>query len=306
MRTGTRRGSGVYGSAFLMVLWALAQMVHARQVTVTETAILRTGPSPDARAVAKAPPGTSLWAVKDAGRDWAEVSPPQALNVWILGSLVRDNTVAVPSVFVRTGPGVDYAPVGTVRKGLRLTVHDRKDGWLRIDPPSQCTLFVESGKLRRGGAGAGPAAATPSPPRARRPVPSPDSGDGEQLPPPAPVGSVGAARSAPQPQRGNAVTARRGEPQASASARPRRRGRGPTVEKVGVVRPVGALVLRRPSRYRLVKPDPHGRAHTICYLVGDEQRLARAVGYRVRVSGWMYDLFAVRYDAMLIDRLAAP
>jgi hypothetical protein len=79
---------------------------------------------------------------------------------------------------------------------------------------------------------------------------------------------------------------------------------GSRVEFSGTVRPAGAIVWRRPSRYRLVSYDLNGRARTLCYLVGDESRLAASIGRQIRVSGRLVDRLGLRYDAVIVEQIS--
>ena len=57
------------------------------------------------------------------------------------------------------------------------------------------------------------------------------------------------------------------------------------------------------QKYRLVREDQHGYAVTICYVGGDESRLAPLVGERLTVHGREKMIQGVRHPLLVPERI---
>ncbi len=53
-----------------------------------------------------------------------------------------EGEVKAANLNVRSGPGTNYAEIGTLHKGERVTVLARKEGWYKIQLPEACRLWV--------------------------------------------------------------------------------------------------------------------------------------------------------------------
>jgi hypothetical protein len=65
----------------------------------------------------------------------------------------------------------------------------------------------------------------------------------------------------------------------------------------------GFLVLHRPGRYRVISRDTHGRAVTLCYLVGRDEQLGPLDGATVRVEGPAWWVAGLPHPAVQVRRL---
>jgi hypothetical protein len=94
-------------------------------------------------AVAWQPSGTEL-AVEGELTDeaWVRVAPPENVSVWVYRELVRDGVVAADKSRVRSGAGLAFRPVGSLRKGDRVEVRGSYGDWLKIKPPPEVSFWM--------------------------------------------------------------------------------------------------------------------------------------------------------------------
>ena len=273
------------------------------KVRVTADSVnLRAGPGKNYEVVAQAALGDVLAAGTREG-DWLEVAVPAGTSLWIYGELVKGGVVAVSKLRVRGGPGINYKPVGRLAKGDRVTVRGEKGEWLEIAPPPGATLWVSSDYVRsavqeRAAVVAPvrvepPRAAVvkpsvrvsvrPAPPRAAAPKPDPKP------------------RAPKQPPRRAAAVASAGSPAKHRLVASAEQGRQVAVS--GVLCRAG-WVWRRPSGYRLVKQGEGQRPVTVCYVLGEDARLAPLAGQTLQVRGRQYWLQGVRYPVVTPDAIS--
>jgi hypothetical protein len=140
----------------------------AEQLSVSAARVnIRAVPDPQGEIVGNVSRGDVVSATGVRRDGWVEIKPPSAVSVWIYGELVRDGAVAAGSVRVRSGPGIGYRPVGTLSKGTEVETLGTKGDWLRIAPPSACTVWISDAFVSGGGTRVSQA---PSTPVARPPV----------------------------------------------------------------------------------------------------------------------------------------
>lgn len=258
--------------------------------------------------------GSRLVAAGDEEDGWVPVAPPDHVDLWVYGELVKDGVVTVSRLHVRGGPGINYRAVGSVKKGDRLTVRGTWGDWLKLAPPPGCRVWV-SRELIGGGAKAVEASVTPAahaaiaaaePPAApsvARPEPHPRPSLDTRLPPVAarsraPVAAppVVVRPPRPAPVSPTVHVARERIPASSET-------HGPRVTLRGTLRPVGMSVWRRPSRYRLVRSEGRRPASTLCYVLGDEVLLEEHQGKPVELSGRSFRVQGVRHAVVVVDTL---
>ena len=266
-------------------------------------AVLRVAPAPDAEVVARVEKGQTLATDGEGTEDWLKVTVP-GTEGWVYAELVREGTVAVPKLLVRSGPGIKHPEVGEVTQGETLLVKERRNDWLCIAVPSRTPLWIERTYL------AAPAAAAVAAPAAASSETAPPAPKASAPATPAGRIVVDTARSGPVPSGTQARAeqlARSRAARSPAAADSVLEGRslveskpqGEAVTYQGKVRPSGTL-WARPSRYRLVQYDDTGRARTVCYLSGEEASLERLTGRTVRVSGQAYWLQGVRHPLVVL------
>lgn len=294
--------------------WFCAGVVLADgPVRVTaERVNLRAAPRQDAEVVGQVQEGAVLQAEGREG-DWVCVQPLEENDFWIYGELVEDGVVRVSKALVRCGPGINYTVVGKLGPGDLVKVRGTSAEWLRIAPPKGLALWVSASYVEEISAVTAGSGGN---------VDQKDSTEAVVAPVPAvalpvPVASVlpkaeSVAQPQPVPPSSSAdPVAVQGRPGVDPAAKDETAGlghlvdrpdQGASVELEGRVRRAG-FMLRRPSKYELVKSDVQGRTLVLCYLGGDEQVLAAGDGQSFRVNGRQYWLQGIRFPLVLPDRL---
>ena len=274
-----------------------------RQVRVTADNVnIRSKPSVQSEVMDQSSSGEifTVLARSDDG-EWLRVKPPERIDAWVYGELVRDSQVAVSRLRVRSGPGISYTPIGTLNNGTKLIVRGEQGDWLKIAPPAVCAVWINAKYTERfiavepnvydesitrksielsGNVDGGvPSEYRPSSPQVEKSLPG-----GTEIPLPDWVESQALARS----QHFQAV----------------KETQGPVSTYIGVLRPTGMMFWRKPSRYRLISRDARGRAVTRCYLRGDEALLESFKGKHVEVSGEEHRVQGVKRPVMVVDSIS--
>lgn len=136
--------------------------------------------------------------------EWVRIELPAGTRVWVSAEYVHpvSNEVSTRLLNVRAGPGEDFAVLGRVGRGVKLTVLGSTNGWLEVQAPRGLSGFVAAHLLE-------PASAAPAPPAVHpteTPVPPREPAPGEKAPetippsqPPAEVPSPEPSSSPPSP-----------------------------------------------------------------------------------------------------------
>jgi len=301
----------------LVVICGAGQAVAAEtQLTVTGDRVnLRAAPG-NAKVVAQASRGDVLTAKQglDDG-EWVEIVPPDQASLWVYGELVQDGAVAVSKLLVRCGPGISYRSVGKLGKGDRIEIRGRHAEWLQIAPAGDCSLWVSREYVEP--------VRTESRERVRPAAPAKeavlpkkvDEGEREEerqvvRKPPKPVEETRASRVFVPSRHPDSHLPALSRPQAyrlELPAGPLNRlvpseEQGKDVSYHAVLRPAG-FVWRRPSRYRLVQRDKRGRSVTLCFVTGEEAKLASFVGRRLFLRGRQYWVQGVRHPVVVPEKI---
>lgn len=228
--------------------------------------------------------------------EWVEVAVPAGIDLWVHRDFVQNGIVQAKKLNVRAGPGINYTIVGRVNRGDALETRGTFGEWLKIGPPSACSLWVSSKlveaerQARQAQRRVAPKPA-PRPTRARRtPV---------VVVPDRPVKPVAAPAVEP-------------EVIAASDASEYSRlpedwelipldGQGKKVERQGVLKPVGFL-FGKPTRYRLVRVDGTS-LETICYLRGNRRQLEDWVGELMLIRGREYWIRDAKYPILVVEQL---
>jgi hypothetical protein len=288
-----------------------------RVKATSDRVCLRAAPASEAKVMTQVNAGDIL---ESAGREtngWLAVVPPEKVDMWVYGDLVKDGAATVGKLSVRAGPGINYQSIGRLDKGATLTVREEWQGWLKVAPPAGCHVWVSTNYVVAAGGGALPGVSS------GRPGPAPDGGaatppsddgagtDSRKPPLPRAVSRPSAPASVPLPQ--TAPSGPTPSEQAPANVPSVLADRelvtgvvqGRTVSYEGRLRPSG-LVWRRPSKYRLVQEDDKGRSTTACYVLGNDEQLGAFEGRALVVHGKEYWLQGVRFSVVIPDRLVIP
>jgi hypothetical protein len=116
----------------------------------------------------------------DTVTEWVRIELPAGARVWVAAEYVdpAGGVVLARLLNVRAGPSEDYAVLGRVARGAKLSVVGGTNGWLEVLAPPGLSGYVAAHLLE------------PSPPR---PAPSPEPAAPEPTPPPREAAPAGAA-----------------------------------------------------------------------------------------------------------------
>ena len=187
--------AGLAALALLATAATSARAETRMQVAAGSTPIYAQA-SASGQQVGNATAGEILFVARVEG-DWAAISPPDRLDLWLNKDFIEGNRVVAKSIQIRSGPGVEYGVVGTLERGAPVMPRGESGDWCKIAPPSSTTLWVKKSDLSEIQARTTPiqeVATVPEPPKpAPEPVPAPPP------PPPPPPQPVAAAVPAPEP-----------------------------------------------------------------------------------------------------------
>lgn len=132
--------------------------------------------SASGQQVGNATSGEILFVARVEG-DWAAISPPDRLDLWLNKDFIEGNRVIAKSIQIRSGPGVEYGVVGMLERGAPVMPRGESGDWCKIAPPSSATLWVKKSDLSEIQPRTAPiqeVATVPEPPKpAPEPVPAP-------------------------------------------------------------------------------------------------------------------------------------
>lgn len=254
--------------------------------------------------------------------EWVRIELPAGTRVWVSAEYVHpvNNEVSTRLLNVRAGPGEDFAVLGRVGRGVKLTVLGSTNGWLEVQAPRGLSGFVAAHLLEPAPAAAAPAAAppveTPAAPQESAPVekapeatPPPSSpappaavpAPEASTPPPSPTGSSPGpaahpeARSEPFSPAGADAPSSHPEAPATQSepGSPARR----VVQREGEVRRTWSI--QAPTAFELRATDTGRRLNYLWVeangpdLSGFHRRRVRVTGEEFLEPGWATPLIRV-------------
>jgi len=126
---------------------------------------------------------------QDEPSRWYKITLPSSIGVWVNGNFVdtANNTVKGTRLNMRGGPGENYSVLGRLEKGATVKPLDTKNGWIKIEPPTNSFAFVAAHLVDRQ-----PAAAIAA-------VPKPETALATTTPPPVPPVTTTTVPSNPPP-----------------------------------------------------------------------------------------------------------
>ena len=341
----TRRRA--YRTGLTLALLLVGVMASSARIALTVTGDrvnLRATQDGESEVVSQVSSGARLFTDSLQGERIA-VEAPSDVDLWVYGELVKEGKVAVSKVSVRSGPGINYRPVGTLTRDTAVDVRGSRNDWLKIAAPSSCRLWISSQYVERADAppvaAAAPQPVTPPTPKLTQPkpvvvstpVPVSPVVSTPVKPAPRPAPSTPLVAAVPEPVKPKIVNPSRfPDVPASAPGHSVRGAPGPIrvqpplpanlPETLDPARLVASkvqgkqvtlsgrlsrsgMVWRRPSRYRLVANDSRGRAVTRGYLLSPDQDLGRFLGEEVDLTGKAYWVQGVRDMAVVVDQIKA-
>jgi hypothetical protein len=107
---------------------------------------------------------------KDEPAEWAQITLPPGIPVWVAGEYIDSEakTVKARRVNLRGGPGENFSVLGRLEKGAAVKEIKTERGWVAIEPPTNAYAFVAAEFLEMLPA---PASVVTAPP----PVPAPET-----------------------------------------------------------------------------------------------------------------------------------
>ncbi len=339
-RTASVRRSAALAAALLLTIAdCLPASAASRDLTITADSVnLYAGPSDRDDVVGQVRKGTVLSPREGKKGDWIEVAAPDHVSGWVYGELVNEGVVAVSRLRVRSGPGINYAPIARLDQGDHVTVRSTKGDWLEVAPPEQSSLWVHAGVVTEVGKSRKskpePATATATATRTVKQSTPAVAADAKAKKRVTAVGPRLAKWRAEREEESRRREAERKEQreaehkkqreavdvatlvedtESNASmevASDRLAPPGATVKLYeagrnvvyrGTLRPAGMTVWRQPGHYRLVRYDRRSVARTICYLKGVDAELRPHLGQYLLVTGKEFRIRGVRYPLVVAE-----
>ena len=193
---------------WLVLIVAIAGTAWAaiRMQPISAGVSIYSRPSPDAQRLGSANMGEILFVSRMEG-DWAALSPPDRIGLWLNKDFVEGNRVVARSIQLRAGPGIQYDVVGSLERGAPVMPRGEEGEWCQIGPPSSATVWMKKADLKEVQMDSRPvqevAAVLPAPEPAPEPKPEPQPAPAETVahvpsPTPPPPQTVKVAPSVPQ------------------------------------------------------------------------------------------------------------
>ena len=100
----------------------------------------------------------------DEPAQWAKIALPASVTVWVDSKFIdpTNKTVSVKKLNLRAGPSENYSVLGVLERGTAVTVSGEKNGWSKIEAPTNAYAFVAAMYLTQEASGTAPANPTPS------------------------------------------------------------------------------------------------------------------------------------------------
>lgn len=321
MKSGTWLLTGIL--ALTLSAWA-AGPATLKIKSLKNNVNVRAKPLPTAEVVGQVSENDVLIA-KTMDSDWVEIIPPTNVDLCILGEYVKDGVIQAQKVNVRSGPGINFAIVGQLTTGDKVTVRSKAADWARIAPPECCSAWVSRSLVE---------VIVDQPAKAEPAQAEPVKMDTAKVEPAKAASAVAAAKPADQPAakpqaskvaqdrtavpivpRTNDAGAEWTSAAAEAQAKPPAAsevpadlvlipsvGQGQWKQYDGTLRPRGVFA-RTPSRYRLVSYDADGNAQTVCYVKGNNDQLSTLINRPMIISGREYWVQRQKYPVLIPDRI---
>ena len=189
--------AGLTALALLATAATSARAETRMQVAAGSTPIYAQA-SASGQKVGSATSGEILFVSRVEG-DWAAISPPDRLDLWLNKDFIEGNRVVAKSIQIRSGPGVEYGVVGTLERGAPVMPRGESGDWCKIAPPSSTTLWVKKSDLAEIQARTAPIQEVATVPEPPKPAPAPEPAPPPPPPPQHHPQPIAAAVPAPEP-----------------------------------------------------------------------------------------------------------
>jgi hypothetical protein len=254
----------------------LAGAADEEKVTVTGDRVsLRAEPDLNAVLLDRAMRGDQLVLKDNTNPEWVGVLPPEAIDLWVLGEYVENDTVIPAKLNVRSGPSLSHSVVGVVDRGRRLTVRGETAGWLRIAPPKEASVWIS-----RRFVNAVPPSAGPDGVVEVVPLPEPEIAEVVEPEPPE-TQRVVIVETVVQPEINKMMAAAADVPELPKTLIPdpdKKQGGAETFS--GILRFAGGIL------HKLT--DPTAGNATVCYVRGNSAQMDKLEGRLLIITGPVY------------------
>ncbi len=100
----------------------------------------------------------------DEPAQWAKIALPASVTVWVDSKFIdpTNKTVLPKKLNLRAGPSENYSVLGVLERGTAITESGEKNGWSKIEAPTNAYAFVAAMYLKQEASGTAPANPTPS------------------------------------------------------------------------------------------------------------------------------------------------
>jgi uncharacterized protein YgiM (DUF1202 family) len=240
---------------------------------------------------------------QDEPSRWYKIALPSSVGVWVNANYIdtANNTVKATRLNMRGGPGENYSILGRIEKGTTVKPLDTKNGWIKIEPPTNSFAFVAAHLIERQPAAAIAATApkpetTPAAAITPTPVP-PTTANVPSNPPPAvaevtPVAPPATAPVTAPPATPAPAPAEATEPATPAPAVTPAPAEATTNAPIETVRKVvrregilkGSVSIQAPTYFELRSLDT-GKAMDYVFSPSTNLMLKEFKGQRVIVTG---------------------
>ncbi len=193
MKISFQTCAGLFAGFALAISSAAAE---TRMQVASGSAAVYSQPSAGAQQVGSASSGEILFVSRVEG-DWAAISPPDRLALWLNKDFIEGNRVVAKSIQIRSGPGIQYDVVGSLERGAPVMPRGEEGEWCKIAPPSSATLWVRKSDLSEVRTHTTPIEEVAAAPQPAQPVPDPQP---VSVPRPAPQQTPPELAGVPEPQ----------------------------------------------------------------------------------------------------------
>lgn len=297
---------------------------------------LKSAPDENAGIVTHVSESDILVADKDVDGEWIQVVPPDRLNLWVHGELVKDGVAAAPKVPVRTGPGISNPSVGELKKDEKVSIRGEYREWLKIAPPQSFRLWVNRKFLDLGekqGEKPVPVEAKSKPVVEAKPVvaekpvvtakPVIPEKKPANITTPVVRSKPTVKQPAPQiPNEGSKAvkkdfvaasppvipSGRLVDPSPESMVTNRlvsSKDQGLTVSYEGILRRSAFKEWNQPGKYRLVVSGNNGLSTTLCYVIKDEKQLSSLKDKTVALQGREYWVQGLRWPVVIPSQITS-
>lgn len=82
--------------------------------------------------------------------EWTKIAAPMHSKCWVNIEGIENNIITKNSVNLRCGPGLAFPVLITLKKGTKINIVETFNEWVRIDPPIEFGVWVNSKYLESG------------------------------------------------------------------------------------------------------------------------------------------------------------